>query len=218
MVAVLITAIDPGPRLSAYVVLHGTSILEHGKIGNHELIQKLRATEPHGPLVVEMMAPYGCIVGREVFETCIWVGRQLEAWRGVARLLERREVKQALGLKAGGKNAATDADVRSALIVRWGGKGGKRQPPPAALKGITKDEWAALAVAVAWRETHAEAFAAVEEAPLSDLEDLNRALGLCSSAGAAQSTDPQSGGDQAEKRAPARAETHQRGLGLGGGR
>jgi hypothetical protein len=171
---VLITAIDPGPRLSAYVVLHGAAIVEHGKVGNLNLLKTLRAREASGPLVIEMIAPYGKPVGRETFETAVWIGRYLEAWRGVGRTLERKEVKKALGLRAGGSMAATDADVRSALIVRWGGKSGKRQPAPPALVGITKDEWAALAVAVAWREQHAEAFAAVEEAPPSGINALNR--------------------------------------------
>jgi hypothetical protein len=174
-----ILAIDPGPRLSAYVELAGTTIRAHGKIGNLELLRMLRTRDPNGPLVVEMVAPYGKPVGREVFETCVWIGRYLEAWRGVGRLLERREVKQALGLQVGHRGS-TDADVRSALIVRWGGQGGKRARAPEALAGIVDDEWAALAVAVAWRERHGEAFAAVEDAPLSDLEDLNRALGLVS--------------------------------------
>lgn len=161
-----IFAIDPGPRFSAYVELVGATIRAHGKIGNLELLQMLRTREVNGPLVVEMIAPYGKPVGREVFETCVWIGRYLEAWQGVGRLLERKEVKQVLGLRAGGSKAATDADVRAALITRWGGKasiGTKRAPGP--LYGITADQWAALAVAVAWRDQHAEAFAAVEAAP-----------------------------------------------------
>jgi hypothetical protein len=211
----LITAIDPGPRLSAYVVLHGAAIVEHGKLHNLALLQMLRARETHGPLVVEMIAPYGKIVGREVMETLVWIGRFLEAWPGVGRLLERKEVKKALGLRAGGSMAATDADVRSALIQRWGGKSGKRQPAPPALAGITKDEWAALAVAVAWREQHAEAFAAVEEAPPSGLEDLNRALGLAESSTGQAPADSRGA---SAKRRPARAGELLDGAGLGGGR
>lgn len=173
----LITAIDPGTTESAYVVLSGACIVAHDKIGNVDLLGMLRGTEPSGPLVVEMIAPYGRIVGREVFATCVWIGRFLEAWRGVGRLLDRREIKKALKLRAGA--AASDADVRAALIARWGGPvalGTKRTPGP--LRGITRDQWSALAVAVAWKERHGEAFAAVEAAPLSGLEDLNRALGI----------------------------------------
>jgi hypothetical protein len=213
----LITAIDPGPRLSAYVVLHGAVIVEHGKVPNLKVLQMLRASQTHGPLVVEMIAPYGKIVGREVMETLVWIGRFLEAWPGVGRLLERKEVKKALGLRAGGSMAATDADVRSALIQRWGGKSGKRQPAPPALTGITKDEWAALAVAVAWREQHGEAFAAVEEAALSGLEDLNRALGLAP----AESSTGQAPADSIARpasRAPVASHELLDGAWLGGGR
>lgn len=157
-----ILAIDPGPRLSAYVELAGATIRAHGKIGNLELLAMLRERAVTGPLVVEMVAPYGKPVGREVFEACVWIGRYLEAWPGVSRTLERREVKNAL---CGGRQNSSDADIRSALIVRWGGESGKRKRPPESLAGITRDEWAALAVAVAWQIRHAEAFAAVEAAP-----------------------------------------------------
>lgn len=174
-----ILAIDPGSRESAYVELVGDRVLQRAKVSNMELLSMLRGYEPRGPLVVEMMAPYGRIVGRDVFRTLLWTGRYLEAWRGTARLLERREVKKALGLQIGHRGS-TDADVRAALIQRWGGKAGKRQKAPDALVGVTKDIWAALAVAVAWQELHGEAFAAVEEAPLGGLEELNRALGLTS--------------------------------------
>lgn len=171
-----ILAIDPGSRESAYVELVGTRVVQRAKVSNMQLLSMLRGQEPRGPLVIEMIAPYGRIVGREVFETCLWAGRFLEAWRGVGRLMERREVKQALGLRAGGKDAATDTDVRAYLVRRWGGKGRKGERAPAALAGFSRDMWAALAVAVAWQEKHSEAFQAVQEAP--GLEDLNRALGL----------------------------------------
>lgn len=192
-----ILAIDPGPRLSAYVELDGTAIVARGKVANVELLAMLRSSEPRGPLVVEMIAPYGRIVGREVFETCVWIGRYLEAWRGVGRLLERREVKQALGLRAGGSKAATDADVRAALIKRWGGEPSRRRADvPEPLRGITYDQWAALAVAVAWQLRHAEVFAAVEAAPLTG-----------EAGGCYDTPDQRSGSGAAEPdpRAPARA-------------
>ena len=206
----LITAIDPGPWLSAYVVLRGAEVVEHAKVNNLELLKLLRWREPVGPVIVEAVSPRRHGVGHETLDTAVWVGRYLEAWRGVSRTMTRQEVKKALGLKAGGKHQATDADVRSALIVRWGGPPGKRQRPPVALAGLARDEWAALAVAVAWRELHAAAFAAVEEAPLSGLEGLNRALEL------AQSTSwqpPQSRGTGPTTSAPARADERQRDAG-----
>ena len=211
----LITAVDPGPRFSAYVVLHGKAIVERGKIGNHELNKKLREAEPHGPLVVEMIAPYGRIVGRETMESLVWIGRYIEAWRGPARLLERKDVKKALGLKAGGPKAATDADVRAELIARWGGERKKRAKTPVALSGIVDDEWAALAVAVAWREKHGDVFAAVEEAPLSDLEELNRALAAGSEARTAHRR-PRfclSGGLQRQRKWPGVTRSEQQGSG-----
>jgi hypothetical protein len=170
-----ILAIDPGPRFSAYVELAGVRILARGKVGNLELLKLVREREPHGPLVVEMVAPYGRVVGRHVFNTCVWVGRYLEAWRGVGRLLTRQEVKKALGMRM----QSTDADVRAMRIERWGGKVSRRpRDVPEPLRGVTGDQWAALAVAVAWKTLHGEAFEAVEAAQIGGLEELNRALGL----------------------------------------
>jgi hypothetical protein len=101
--------------------------------------------------VIEQIAGMGMAVGQEVFETCVWSGRFWQAMeeRGmqVARL-PRREVK----LHLCGSCRAKDANVRQALIDRYGGKekaiGNKANPGP--LRGISADVWAALAVGVTY--------------------------------------------------------------------
>lgn len=154
----LIIAVDPGTVESAFVVLdvHGQPA-RHGKHANGDLRDHLRdwaCACPGAELVVEMIASYGMPVGREVFETCVWIGRFIEAWvaaGGVHALMYRREVK----LHLCGQARAKDPNVRQALLDRFGpGKeravGTKKQPGP--LYGIAGDEWSALAVAV----THAD--------------------------------------------------------------
>jgi hypothetical protein len=97
-----------------------------------------------------MIASYGMPVGREVFETCLWIGRFVEAWAsrgGEYRLVYRREVKLHLCESV----RANDANIRAALIDRFGpGKpaaiGTKKAPGP--LYGLKGDEWAALGVAL----------------------------------------------------------------------
>jgi hypothetical protein len=90
-------------------------------------------------------------VGREVFETCVWIGRFVQAWGAKHAMVYRSEVKSHLCHSA----KAKDSNVRTALIDRWGGKvkaiGNKRAPGP--LYGIAGDEWSALAVAVTYADT-----------------------------------------------------------------
>jgi hypothetical protein len=103
-------------------------------------------------IAIEMIASYGMAVGREIFETCVWIGRFMQAWRNpkAVRLIYRRDVK----LRLCGTVKAKDANVRQALIDMFpktgGGKipqiGTKAQPGP--LYGVASHAWAAVAVAV----------------------------------------------------------------------
>ncbi len=147
-------AIDPGNEQSAYV-LYDTEArrpVAFAKVPNAELLGGIDKVEAD-LLAVEMIASYGMAVGREVFETCLWIGRFVERWhaRGLRymehRLVYRRDAK--LHLCASPR--ANDANVRQALIDRYGpGKekaiGKKAAPGP--LYGMAGDCWAALAVAV----------------------------------------------------------------------
>ena len=155
-----ILAIDPGPVESAYVVLESDELgrwwpREWAKRPNLILRHDL-ALMAADTLAVEMVASYGMAVGAEVFETCVWVGRFCERWMTSrveshwTRIL-RREVK----LHLCGDSRAKDANIRQAIIDRYGGKeqaiGLKRMPGP--LYGLTADCWAALGVAITAAET-----------------------------------------------------------------
>jgi hypothetical protein len=154
-----ILAIDPGNEMSAWCELEDGKRPRHDKVTNEVLLASLRnhATAIWKPDVVaiEMIASYGMAVGREVFETCLWIGRFQEAWEargGTVRLVYRKDVK----LHHCQTVRATDANIRAALIDRYGpGKeraiGKKAAPGP--LFGIKGDEWAALAVALTASET-----------------------------------------------------------------
>ena len=149
-----ILAIDPGNSESAWCVLEGGKPVAFGKEANSEVL--IRARRGWSPLdsgdllAVEMIASYGMAVGREVFETCLWIGRYIEAWerrQGKFRLVYRKDVK----LFHCETVRATDANIRASLLDRFGpGRekaiGTKRAPGP--LYGVKGDEWAALAVAL----------------------------------------------------------------------
>lgn len=148
----IVAAIDPGDQHSAYVVYDGKRVIEHEILENERLLAAvpvLLMGERGRHLAIEMIASYGMPVGREVFDTCVWIGRFIQAWPGAWTQVYRRDVK----LHLCGSNGAKDANVRQALIDRFGpgrqraiGTTKKRGP----LYGIAKDKWAALAVAVTW--------------------------------------------------------------------
>lgn len=169
----MILAIDPGNERSAAVVLNDESRpVEFWIEPNQEVLRRVKALSsiwpmrhvPNQPvhlqpvhLAIEMIASYGMPVGAEVFDTCVWIGRFVQAWSAPYTLVYRRDVKMFLC----GNNAAKDSNIRQALIDRYGGKeraiGKKKAPGP--LYGIHEDVWAALAVGVTWRETRAKAAA-----------------------------------------------------------
>jgi hypothetical protein len=151
---VRILAIDPGNEQSAYVWMCDGNIGAFGKMPNDEMLRvidgknSIRSTLRSNTgydLAVEGIASYGMAVGKEVFDTCIWIGRYLQHARpDKYRLIYRMEVKNHLCHSS----KANDSNIRQALIDRFGGpqeikKGGK-------LYGISKDVWSALAVAVTY--------------------------------------------------------------------
>ena len=140
-----VLAIDPGTECSAFVLWDGEAILQHGTKPNGEMSLWLRiGFMPQPVIVTERIESYGMPVGREVFETVFWTGRFDEACAGMLHQLPRRTVK----LHLCGDSRAKDANIRAALIDRFGGRQSIRKGGP--LYGIHKDEWSALAIAVTW--------------------------------------------------------------------
>lgn len=138
-----ILAIDPGTEQSGWCEFVAGCVTGSGVAPNRELLSRLG----HWPdcrygLAIEMVASYGMPVGREVFETCVWIGRFVQAWPGQTRLVYRKEVKSYLC----GSMKAKDANIRQALIDKLGPIGTKKEPGP--LYGVKSHAWAAVAVAV----------------------------------------------------------------------
>jgi len=144
-----VLAIDPGTEQSGYVV-YEDGIVREAQIATNEVmlsVVELWRCAGDTTLAVEWVESYGMPVGREVFETVLWVGRFVERWGGNFERIPRRAVKLALC----GSPRAKDTNVRQALIDRFGGSRGaaigtkKNQGP---LYGITSHMMSALAVAV----------------------------------------------------------------------
>jgi hypothetical protein len=157
-----ILAIDPGTTESAYLLLVDGKISEFAKVPNTEMLNvigRIQYHHEHSVCVIEEVRSYGMVVGAEVFRTVFWTGMFAHAWGEVdLRFLGR---KQAV-IHVCGSPGAKDANVRQAMLDRWGpakieletiGEDRKGKPVVKKVKidgptaGISKDVWAALAVA-----------------------------------------------------------------------
>jgi hypothetical protein len=145
----VIFAIDPGTTQSGYVIIDRKTGFVHecGVMDNFKLKIMLRQAldfDRKMILVMEMIGSMGMAVGKEVFETCVWIGRFMEAWPGVTKLVYRNQIKVHLC----GTTKAKDTNIRQALIDMYGGSkaiGTKKEPGP--LYCVKSHAWSALAVA-----------------------------------------------------------------------
>ncbi len=150
-----ILAVDPGTTRSGIALIDPGDYkpLAAAKIPNIEVYDWLDRKDV-GMAVFEMVASYGMRVGREVFETCVWIGRFEEhATLGGLRwdCVYRQEEKMAICHSPN----ANDASIRRALVDRFcpmgtpnHGKGTKANP--GWFYGFKEDAWQAYAVGVTW--------------------------------------------------------------------
>lgn len=146
-----VLAIDPGNKQSAIMELVDGVPANWSIEPNDRALQIIEQTDCRCDLAIEGIASYGMAVGKEVFDTCIWIGKFWQASHArTKQLIYRMEVKDHLCHD----RRAKDANIRQALIDRFGGpqeckKGGR-------LYGISKDVWSALAVALTYADTQKE--------------------------------------------------------------
>jgi hypothetical protein len=155
-----ILAIDPGNTESGYALIDSATCqpINTGKISNYDLREMITAGQftnvDH--VSIEMVASYGMAVGKEVFETCVWIGRYLEVcldrfWD--VDLVYRRDVK----LHHCHTSKAKDSNITQALVDRFAsgvpnhGKGSKANP--GWFYGFKADIWQAYALAVYTADT-----------------------------------------------------------------
>lgn len=148
-----ILAIDPGPVRSAWLV-YGMNELDFGIVENEAMFEALDRYMVD-VAVIEKVEGFGMAVGAEVFETVFWSGRfaQCLIEHGHARGVERIG-RKAVKIILCGTAKAKDPNIRQALIDRFGGPVATRKG--GFLYGVSKDVWAALAVAVAFSEKASE--------------------------------------------------------------
>ena len=161
----LIYGVDPG-TIQSGVVIYDTvqervrfaDIIKNSEVWSHRAIEHEFAIDA---FAVEMVSHYGrnMPAGASLFETCVWIGRFIEAWnqrksteQGHAILVYRRDQK----LHLCDTPRAGDKEIRQALLDRFGGNrkialGVKKHQGP--LFGIKSHSWNALAVALTAYET-----------------------------------------------------------------
>lgn len=152
-----ILAIDPGNEESAYALLdQDLKPMEFAKLKNESvLVACQKIVKQIGALdieyAIEMVASYGMPVGREVFETCIWIGRFYQYLPNLKpTFIYRKDEKITLC----GSMKAKDSNIRHALIDRFGPIGTKKAP--GWFYGVHKDVWSAIAVGVTYHDMYLE--------------------------------------------------------------
>ena len=159
----MILAIDPGCTESAYVVLdNNLKPIEFAKVKNELLLgflygDRFRAHKVNN-FAIEMVACYGMPVGKEVFDTCTWIGRFYEVismdYCNDPTLIYRKDEKMNLC----GTMKAKDSNIIQALVDRFAynipnkGKGTKNNP--GWFYGFSKDIWQSYAVGVTYHDLY----------------------------------------------------------------
>lgn len=163
-----ILAIDPGNIESGYAVIQmpDFKLLDFGKVENEELLEMLINYELEGwkriekhfefdTVAIEMVQCLGMAVGKDVFDTCVWIGRFVQALDCQCKTFKfvyRKEEKIYLC----GSLKAKDTNIKQALINRYAkhdfktGKGVKKNPD--TFYGVAKDAWQAIAIGVTYYE------------------------------------------------------------------
>ena len=149
-----IVAIDPGSTQSAFAVIQVEDFrpVFVAKVDNKDLAWMLKYDRrlAQDRYVIERVACYGMPVGREVFDTCEWIGRFMQIindFRNAqADFILRVDEKTTICHSA----RANDGNIRRALIDKFArhdlknGKGTKKNPD--FFYGFSADMWAAYAV------------------------------------------------------------------------
>jgi len=151
-----ILAIDAGSTESGYAIITMPDfrVVTFGKEENNKLLEMISIPPYTDAVALEMVASYGMAVGKDVFETCVWIGRFEQQLRnkGQANInyIYRKDEKMNLC----GSMKAKDSNIRQALIDRYAkfdfknGKGLKKNPD--TFYGVSKDVWQAIAVGVTY--------------------------------------------------------------------
>lgn len=163
----IVCAIDPSNKDRNGIVVLEDSDAEIGfditvqKLCSGQQVKQTLDELPNNAIVVcEDISHMGMAVGRDVFETCFWIGEYRALCKGLGfpfTLIKRNKIK----VHHCGSTKAKDSNIRASLIERFGywgsgktGLGTKKDP--GILYGISGDTWSALAIGVYYWDTRDE--------------------------------------------------------------
>lgn len=139
-----VLGLDPGPVETAFCLVdQNYRIHSAGKLLNVDMRAHIRDLS-FSVAAIESIQSYGMTVGREVFETCFEIGKLMQLIEGIGgkvTLIPRQEYARRIC----GVGKVTDAVLRQALLLRFGGD--RKGEPLHMLKG-NSDKRSAFAVAV----------------------------------------------------------------------
>lgn len=174
-------AVDPGPSQSGWLLCETDPfrVLASGVSLNFEMLDGFREYRVEfDVLVIEKVESFGMAVGEEVFDTVFVSGSFAEAVQRDRHVPVVRIGRRAVKLNLCGSARAKDANIRQAVIDRFGGAsaiGKKDSPGP--LYGVKSHVWPALALALTWIDTHPRP----ADAPsVEEMLDADRAAGRVS--------------------------------------
>lgn len=150
----MIFAIDPGNIESAFVIVTDdlSKVINKGKVYNEDLLDIICFVNKVTHVAIEGIQSYGMPVGKEVFETCYFIGRLQETFLRehgkFPLMIYRMEEKMCLCHST----KAKDSNIRQALIDRFGEVGTKKNP--GFFYGFKKDIWSAMAVATTYHDKY----------------------------------------------------------------
>ena len=162
-----ILSIDPSCKHSAFTLIDMDSlaIMSMGFLEEKDIlnlignIQELYGENHIYHLAVETIQNLGCIVGREVFDTCILIGKILERAESTKKYhnivkIYRSEEK----LNLCGTTKTNDVGIKNSLIQRFAkdvpnyGKGTKKSP--GWFYGVKADIWQAYAIGITYYDLY----------------------------------------------------------------
>lgn len=146
--------IDPGTKHSGVVVFDGKNIfLNDSEYENNRLEKSITGLKFYDCelLLIEMVECYGMPVGKEVFETCTWIGIFEQAFgREKSKRISVRDVK----LYLCNNMRAKPPNIRQAILDKYPSTGGGKTPQigtikqPGPLYGMSSHSWSALALGI----------------------------------------------------------------------